>query len=221
MNRAALPNLPPEMGAGIHLRGQVGWVLGLALVAGLVACGADDRELRPPSDAQTTTTAPAAPTTPSDGVGTETELVLQLTSAAFARDEAIPEQFTCNGRDVSPPLGWVNLPAGVTELALVVVDVDADGFVHWLVTGIPPTTGGLAEGQVPDGAAEWTNSFGEPAWGGPCPPAGSGTHRYEFRLLALSEPAGLASGMTAEAAFDRLVSLPALAIATYTGTVVG
>ncbi len=29
------------------------------------------------------------------------------------------------------------------------------------------------------------NSFGEMGWGGPCPPAGSGLHRYVFYLFAL------------------------------------
>jgi Raf kinase inhibitor-like YbhB/YbcL family protein len=188
----------------------------LALV--VAGCGADDRELRPPSAAQTTTTTAAGGTTaPGEGVGTATELVLELHSPAFARDQPIPEQYTCRGRDVSPPLEWANLPAGVTELAIAVVDVDAEGFVHWIVTGVPPTVGGLAEGQVPEGAVEWPNSFGRTGWGGPCPP--SGTHRYEFRLLALSGPPGLAPDVAAEAAFEQLARTPTVATATLTGTV--
>jgi Raf kinase inhibitor-like YbhB/YbcL family protein len=194
-------------------------VLGLMLGT-LAGCGADDRDLRPPSAAQLTTTTLALDP-PSDGVGTETELVLQLTSSAFGAEQPIPDQFTCQGGDVSPPLEWINQPAGVTELALAVVDLDADSFVHWLVTGISPAAGGMTEGQVPPGATELTNGFGEVGWGGPCPPAGSGAHRYEFRLLALSSSPGLAAGTPPDEAFEALARLPTLATATLTATATG
>jgi len=185
-----------------------------------VSCGADDREMRPPSASQTTTTpTTAAAADTGGGVGTATELVMQLTSTGFGADQPIPEQYTCQGRDVSPPLEWANLPAGVTELAVAMVDRDAENFVHWLVTGIPPTVGGMAEGEVPAGAVEGPNSFGNDGWAGPCPPDGSGLHHYEFRLLALSEPPNLEADADATAAYEQLARLPAVATAILTGTV--
>lgn len=187
----------------------------------VVGCGADDREMRPPSESQTTTTTEAAPAvaagSPSDGMTTDTQLVLQLSSTAFAPDAVIPDQHTCRGRDVSPPLEWANLPAGASELAVAMVDLDAEGYVHWLVTGIPPTTGGLPEGELPQGAVPGPNSTGGTGWTGPCPP--SGTHRYEFRLLALSGPPDISSAPDARAAVGQLAQSPVLAIATLTGTV--
>jgi Raf kinase inhibitor-like YbhB/YbcL family protein len=221
-----MTNLPPKMGVRSHFRGQVRRVLAVVVVVAAAAsagCGADDRELRPPSDSQTTTTTEAAAlgsvSGPSDGVGTATDLALQLTSPDFLPAEAIPDRFTCQGDDVSPALQWANLPAGVTELAVVMVDLDADGFVHWVVTGIPPTIGGLPEGQLPEGAVAGPNSFGRTGWGGPCPPSGSGTHNYEFRLLALSGPPQLPTEVDPRAAVQQLTQLPTLAIATLTGAV--
>jgi phosphatidylethanolamine-binding protein (PEBP) family uncharacterized protein len=32
------------------------------------------------------------------------------------------------------------------------------------------------------------NDFGDPGYGGPCPPRGNGTHHYRFRLFAISRP---------------------------------
>jgi Raf kinase inhibitor-like YbhB/YbcL family protein len=201
--------------------GVVGVVVGLAAVVALTAaCGADDRELRQPSPDQTTSSssiAENAETAPSDAVGTDPEAALELTSPAFEPGGVIPDQYTCRGGDISPPLEWANLPAGVVELALVVRDPDAGGFVHWVVAGLSPAAGGLPEGQVPEGAVEAANDFGRVGWAGPCPP--SGTHRYELHLLALSEPPALEGVLDAQTAAQTVESSPPLATALLTGTV--
>ena len=43
----------------------------------------------------------------------------------------IPADFTCDGREVSPPLSWSGAPRGTRSLALIVDDPDAPdlGFV--------------------------------------------------------------------------------------------
>lgn len=205
----------PQPRPGGRCAAVVATCLVVLLVAGVSACGADDRDMRPPSASQTTTTAPAV-VAPSDAVGTGTQLALQMSSSAFESGTPIPDQYTCRGRDVSPPLQWANLPAGVTELAVVVVDLDAGGFVHWTVTGISPTVGGLEEGQLPEGAVAGPNAFGSTGWRGPCPPEGQ--HTYEFRLIALSAAPSLPTGIEAQQAVNRIVALPSLAVATITGT---
>src|SRR5918995_277802 len=78
--------------------------------------------------------------------------VFQLTSPAFTEGGTIPDEFTCVGDDVSPPLAWSGVPVGTVELALVVRDPDADGFVHWVVAGLPAATGGLAETAAAEAA---------------------------------------------------------------------
>jgi phosphatidylethanolamine-binding protein (PEBP) family uncharacterized protein len=40
----------------------------------------------------------------------------------------------------------------------------------------------------PDGLHEARSDFGKAGYAGPCPPKGHGTHRYHFRLLAISQP---------------------------------
>ena len=59
-------------------------------------------------------------------------------SSAIPDGGEIPARYTCRGEDVSPPLLWTGVPSGTVELAVVVRDVDAEGFVHWVVAGLPP-----------------------------------------------------------------------------------
>ena len=118
-----------------------------------------------------------------------------LTSPAFSDGAAIPRRYSCDGRDVSPPLAWSGVPAGTKALLLSVTDPDARGFLHWAAWDLAPDLGALTEGAsgaLPGGALEGRNDFGRIGWGGPCPP--SGTHRYVFTLTALSAPLGLPRG---------------------------
>ena len=48
--------------------------------------------------------------------------VLNLTSSAFKNEEFIPDKFTCDGRNISPPLRIDSIPAEVKSLALIVDD---------------------------------------------------------------------------------------------------
>ena len=182
-------------------------LLGLAAAA----CGNDGRALREPRPDQTTTSSVATTTTSaaggpvtSDGSTSSTE-PLRLSSPAFEDGAAIPANYTCRGADVSPPLAWTGIPAGTVELALVMRDIDpqAEGFVHWVVAGMAPSVGGLAEGTAPPGV-QAQNDFGRPGWAGPCPP--SGTHNYEIRLYALAEPSGVTEGMPGEQAAQAVES---------------
>lgn len=191
------------------------------ILAVLVACGADDRQLREPAPDQTTTTR--EPIDVNEGANTGTDIVaaFELVTPAFAPNAVIPDRYTCRGMDTSPPLKWANVPDGTAELALVVRDVSADDFVHWVVSGIEPTTSELEEGEVPQGAVEALNDFGGSGWAGPCPPEGSGTHDYEFQLFALAEQIGLAPGIDARQAAEHIETSPGYGLATFRGTVSG
>jgi hypothetical protein len=50
---------------------------------------------------------------------------IAISSPAFTAGAAIPQRFTCDGDNRSPPLGWSGVPAGTAEVALVVDDPDA------------------------------------------------------------------------------------------------
>jgi Raf kinase inhibitor-like YbhB/YbcL family protein len=125
---------------------------------------------------------------------------MNLTSPAFSDGERIPEKYTCEGDDLSPPLFWDDVPEPVWEFALTCEDPDAPGgtFVHWVVWGIDPSLGEVEEGMLPLGARLGQNGFGRAGYGGPCPPPGHGTHHYHLTLFALSAPADLEEGSSIE-----------------------
>lgn len=125
---------------------------------------------------------------------------LEIRSSAFETGEEMPDRYTCEGPDVSPPLSWSNPPRGTASFVLICEDPDAPGgtFTHWLLYGIPRTKTALPEGVEDDatlawGAAQGRNDFGNIGYGGPCPPMGT-THRYHFRLYALDEELELPPG---------------------------
>jgi Raf kinase inhibitor-like YbhB/YbcL family protein len=114
---------------------------------------------------------------------------IRLTSPAFANDQPIPVEYSCQGSNHSPELNWENIPAGAQSLALIVDDPDAPGgsFVHWVLANLPPTENGLSAGQAaPTGAVQGTNSSGRSGYTGPCPPAGK-AHHYIFTLYAVDQ----------------------------------
>lgn len=189
----------------------------IAATSVLVACSSSDGRTLPPPDPHNTTTSVSAPVVGQPSDGDSAVEVFSLASSAFVEGGVIPARHTCGGGDVSPALAWASTPPAA-ELALVVRDRNAAGFVHWVVTGIDPAVQGFAEGGVPEGAVEAANSAGGRGWFGPCPPAGSGTHTYDFVLHALPKALSLDPGLpAAEAA--RLVEGASSAQATLSGTV--
>ena len=120
------------------------------------------------------------------------EGTMRISSTAFGDQGAIPALYTCEGRDVSPPLAWSDLPAGAKSLALIVDDPDAPDpaapqmtWVHWVLYNLPAVSGGLPEGvkSLPAGTKEGVNDWKRTGYGGPCPPIGR--HRYFHKLYAL------------------------------------
>ncbi len=111
--------------------------------------------------------------------------VMTIESPAFRDNGTIPKQYTCDGKDINPPLVFRNVPPGTRSLALIVDDPDAPAgiWVHWVVCNIDPGTREIKENTVPPGALQGKNDFRRTNYGGPCPP--SGTHRYFFKLYAL------------------------------------
>ena len=119
---------------------------------------------------------------------------LKITSTAFAPEGAMPPLYSCEGKDVSPPLVWSGAPAATRSFALIVDDPDAPDpaapkmtWVHWVLYDIPATAVGLPEAAhtsaLPPGTREGLNDWGRTGYGGPCPPVGR--HRYFHKLYAL------------------------------------
>jgi Raf kinase inhibitor-like YbhB/YbcL family protein len=101
----------------------------------------------------------------------------------------------CNGANVSPEFHWSGAPAGCKSFAITILDPDAPargGWWHWVVFNLPAKISGLPSGAgnkgsraLPVGSVQCQNDYGEPGYGGPCPPPGT-THRYRVRVYALN-----------------------------------
>ncbi|GAB3807511.1 YbhB/YbcL family Raf kinase inhibitor-like protein [Micromonospora zhanjiangensis] len=142
-----------------------------------------------------------------------------IRSTAFNDHDLMPDRFSRDGGNLSPPLAWSGVPESATELVLLVEDPDAgrEPFLHWLVTGIDPASQGTDEGQLPGGGREWTNGYGSPGWGGPHPPKNDDPHRYFFRLYAVDKPLALPTNPGAQD-IHRAVEDIELASANMVGT---
>jgi Raf kinase inhibitor-like YbhB/YbcL family protein len=111
---------------------------------------------------------------------------LSLESPAFNNNSQIPQQYSCDGKDVSPALSWQHPPQNTKSYVLIVDDPDAPSgnWVHWVLFNIPAQVRSLASAaETPVGAVSGRNSWGQSGYRGPCPP--NGTHRYLFKLYAL------------------------------------
>jgi Raf kinase inhibitor-like YbhB/YbcL family protein len=128
------------------------------------------------------------------GIAEEKAMSMTITSTAFAPGAAMPALYTCEGKDISPPLAWSGAPAGTKSFALIVDDPDAPDpaapkmtWVHWMLYDIAPATNGLPEAvqasALPSGTRQGVNDWGRTGYGGPCPPVGR--HRYFHKLYAL------------------------------------
>lgn len=124
----------------------------------------------------------------------------RVTSPAFKdqgmiTNEQVFNGFGCSGANISPELRWENAPKGTKSFAVTVYDPDAptgSGWWHWVIFNIPPTVTSLPAnagkadgGSAPKGSTQSMTDFGQPGYGGPCPPAGDKPHRYYFTVHAL------------------------------------
>ncbi|HEX4903653.1 MAG TPA: YbhB/YbcL family Raf kinase inhibitor-like protein [Acidimicrobiales bacterium] len=186
-----------------------GLLVALALAtSGVAACGDDGRALAP-APSTTTSTAPAA---------TTSELTtMRLASVEIAEGATIDPRLTCDGANEPPRLVITGAPPSAAELAVAMVDLDAEGYVHWVVSGLPAGTDVIDPASLPDAATVARASSGVIGWDGPCPPPDDPPHRYELRAYALPEPSGIVAG---EDGTEAVATLEALAIerATLTAT---
>lgn len=119
---------------------------------------------------------------------------MRIRSSAFSHQNEIPTLYTCQGKDISVPLAWDELPEKAQSLVLIVDDPDAPDpqapkmtWIHWILYNISPSVHGLEEGSdsthLPRGVLRGENSWKRNDYGGPCPPIGR--HRYFHKLFAL------------------------------------
>jgi len=119
---------------------------------------------------------------------------MNITSPIFKENGNIPPLYTCDDKNINPPLQIWNAPEGTKSFALIVDDPDAvmagSAWAHWIVWNIPADTKSIGEDSVP--GVQGKTDFGKAEYGGPCPP--NGTHRYSFRVYALDAMLELPEG---------------------------
>jgi Raf kinase inhibitor-like YbhB/YbcL family protein len=128
------------------------------------------------------------------------KMAITITSTAFSEGSMIPQNYACDGEDISPPLAWSGVPDGTKSLALICDDPDAPMgiWVHWVLFNIPAHIMELPANIPPEkiiqnGAKHGINDFRKFGYGGPCPPGG--THRYYFKLYALDTEINVEAGI--------------------------
>ena len=127
----------------------------------------------------------------------------------------------CGGSNVSPALSWRAAPASTKSFALTAIDtsVAPNEWSHWIVVDLPPTVTSLGKGAaLPAGAKSLMTDFGDAAYGGPCPPPGSGVHHYIFTIWALPTATAQLPAKTNAKELSAALTKQALAKASITGT---
>ena len=177
-------------------------IFALTFVTLLGACSRDGREMQEPSANQqesiAVTTTAGAVMTPVGGFAL---------TPPWAEGAQLDARFTC-AAGISPSLTFVNVASDIVTLALSIVDETANNSVQWIVANIQPTQTAVAEGQVPVGSIEATNSLGTIGFGAPCPPAGE-THTYRLTGYGLSQQLELENGVDS-ATLIQAIELAAL-----------
>lgn len=116
---------------------------------------------------------------------------MNLSSTVFKEGNKIPVEYTCDGKNSSPPLFWSEIPEETKSLAIICEDPDAPSKVwtHWVVFNVPTSIAGFDERietvqYLKNGIIQGLNDSGGFGYSGPCPPGGN--HRYFFKLYALN-----------------------------------
>jgi Raf kinase inhibitor-like YbhB/YbcL family protein len=128
------------------------------------------------------------------GSNDESNSSFKLQSSAFNNNQRLDVKYCYNGvtggQNISLPFSWVQPPEDTQSFALIIYDPDGGNWIHWAVFNIPASSNAIAENasgsSMPSGSVELDNEFGTSGYGGPEPPAGSGTHRYIATLYALN-----------------------------------
>lgn len=121
---------------------------------------------------------------------------LDFQERVMIEEKNIFNGFGCDGENLIPQFSIDNVPSDAKSLAITIYDPDAptgSGWWHWIVYDISPSLKNVCDDSVKKSATEvfgknvkfGKNDFGTFEYGGPCPPAGHGEHRYILTVYAL------------------------------------
>lgn len=176
-------------------------VTSLVLVALAVGCSDDGRTLAPAQPDQTQSVIDPTTTLAPDPQATPSTLTATVGWTVAGQPDALDVAYSCDGAGTSPEVRWEAVPAAAVEIAVAVVDLDAQGYVHWVLAGLDPL-GFVPAGQLPPDAIVLASDAGTDGWSPPCPPEGA-AHRYQLTVYAMATP-GLGEATNASEAIEYL-----------------
>lgn len=175
-------------------------------------------ETTPPADPAVVDTIPA--TLPSSDVDGATPAAGFNASSPWVDGSTVELRYTCDGSNAAPPISWTGIPEGTQELAIALVDetdlTNGRPFINWVMAGIDPAVAGIDENEVPPGAVQGLNFFGDIGYTGPCPDPGWSSD-FTLSVFAVEQQLEFADGTPAAQMLDLMESL-ALAIAEIPGS---
>jgi phosphatidylethanolamine-binding protein (PEBP) family uncharacterized protein len=140
--------------------------------------------------------------TPASSVSTST---FTLLSSAFVDNGDLPKEYTCDGASASPPVNWVNAPAGTKSLTLIMHTVVGptpgmpglfDTHTYIILYNIPPTTTSIPKNVSGIGLFGINTVNGKTSYTPPCS-QGPGAKLYTLTVYALSAEPVLTVAQTA------------------------
>jgi phosphatidylethanolamine-binding protein (PEBP) family uncharacterized protein len=148
------------------------------------------------------------------GSSAATPTKVTFKSAAIVRNK-IPAEYTCDGKNVNPPLEWGAIPSDTGELVLAEVALtptvpassNYNARIEWAVAGIDPALHRLAPGHLPPKAHVGLAASGKRRYD-LCPKKGA-IVEYQFMLYGVPTGARVAKNFADE---------PVLAALTKVGT---
>ena len=137
---------------------------------------------------------------------------------------SVPARYTCDGRNISPPLEWGPVPVGTKELTIALVELVSPAgssttpFVPlWMIAGVNPSLRKLAAGEVPPGAHIGTDPSGKARYS-LCPKKGE-TKKYQFAVYSLRPTSTVAPSFNDNSLLREIASGPSPTSATAGGAI--
>lgn len=127
-------------------------------------------------------------------------MAMVIKSSAFGPNQRIPAKYTCDGKNINPPLSISGVPEKARSIALIMDDPDVPVHIrqngiwdHWVVYNMPTDLKTIEEAREPAGTPGKGTS-GKTGYMGPCPP--DREHRYFFKLFALDSELDIPAAAT-------------------------
>ena len=119
---------------------------------------------------------------------------MSLSSSDFKDGGSLPQDFTCDGKGISPPLNWSNVPSNAQSLVLIMDtipgplrpgEVDIGKHFYLTVFNIPITVSSISAGATNIGTLGQNFQGKKLGYTPPCS-QGTGSKMYSIYLYALS-----------------------------------